>query len=289
MRKRLSRSIIPYLYLAPVLIGLSVFTIGPILSSFFLSFTDYELGLKATWIGAENYAKLGESEVFLQSVKNTLLYVVLYVPLAVAFSFTLAMLVNGKLRARAFFRTVFFLPVVTSMVAAALIWGWLYHPDVGLLNYVLSSLGIVGPRWLEDPDTALSALVIVGVWKNAGYNMLIFLAGLSGISNEVIEAARLEGASVWQRTRHVIVPMLLPVIFFVTVITTISAFQIFEQTYVLTKGGPANSTLTLSYYIWQMAFQFFDMGLASAMAYVLFAILAVLTVVQFQVRKRAAA
>ncbi len=289
MRKRFSKSFTPYLYLAPVLIGLSVFTVGPILSSFFLSFTDYELGLKATWVGTENYAKLAASEVFLQSVKNTLLYVVLYVPLAVVFSFMLAMLVQGKLRGRAFFRTVFFLPVVTSMVAAALIWGWLYHPDVGLLNYVLSSLGIVGPRWLEDPDTALSALVIVGVWKNAGYNMLIFLAGLSGISNEVIEAARLEGATVLQRVRHILVPMLLPVIFFVTVITTISAFQIFEQTYMLTRGGPANSTLTLSYYIWQMAFQFFDMGLASAMAYVLFAILAVLTAVQFQVRKRAAA
>jgi multiple sugar transport system permease protein len=289
MRKRFSKSLTPYLYLAPVLIGLSVFTIGPILSSFFLSFTDYELGLKATWVGPENYAKLAESEVFLQSVKNTLLYVVLYVPLAVVFSFMLAMLVQGKLRGRAFFRTVFFLPVVTSMVAAALIWGWLYHPDVGLLNHVLSALGIVGPRWLEDPDTALSALVIVGVWKNAGYNMLIFLAGLSGISNEVIEAARLEGATVLQRIRHILVPMLVPVIFFVTVITTISAFQIFEQTYVLTRGGPANSTLTLSYYIWQMAFQFFDMGLASAMAYVLFAILAVLTAVQFQVRKRAAA
>lgn len=289
MRKRFSKSFTPYLYLAPVLIGLLVFTVGPILSSFFLSFTDYELGLKATWVGPENYAKLAASEVFLQSVKNTLLYVVLYVPLAVVFSFMLAMLVQGKLRGRAFFRTVFFLPVVTSMVAAALIWGWLYHPDVGLLNYVLSSLGIVGPRWLEDPDTALSALVIVGVWKNAGYNMLIFLAGLSGISNEVIEAARLEGATVLQRVRHILVPMLLPVIFFVTVITTISAFQIFEQTYVLTRGGPANSTLTLSYYIWQMAFQFFDMGLASAMAYVLFAILAVLTAVQFQVRKRAAA
>lgn len=289
MRKRSSKSLIPYLYLSPVLIGLFVFTVGPILSSFFLSFTNYELGLKAEWVGLENYAKLAESEVFIQSIKNTLLYVVLYVPLAVVFAFILAMLVHGKLRGRAFFRTVFFLPVVTSMVAAALIWGWLYHPDVGLLNYVLSSPGIVGPRWLEDPDTALSALVIVGVWKNAGYNMLIFLAGLSGISNEVIEAAKLEGASVMQRVRHVLVPMLMPVIFFVSVITTISAFQIFEQTYVLTRGGPANSTLTLSYYIWQMAFQFFDMGQASAMAYVLFAILAILTAVQFQVRKRATA
>lgn len=289
MRKGIPGSLIPYLYLSPVLLGLLVFTVGPILSSFFLSFTNYELGLKVEWIGAENYAKLASSDVFLQSIRNTLLYVLLYVPLAVLFSFVLAMLVHGKLRGRAFFRTVFFLPVVTSMVAAALIWGWLYHPDVGLLNILLSVVGIDGPRWLEDPDTALSALVIVGVWKNAGYNMLIFLAGLSGISNEVIEAATLEGASVFQRVRHLLVPMLGPVIFFVTVITTISAFQIFEQTYVLTRGGPANSTLTLSYYIWQMAFQFFDMGQASAMAYVLFAILGVLTIVQFQARKRAAA
>ena len=286
MRNR--RSLVPYLYLSPVLLGLLVFTVGPILGSLFFSFSDYEMGLSATWIGTVNYEQLASSEVFLQSLTNTLLYVALYVPLAVAVSFVLAMLVQGKLRARGFFRTVFFLPVVTSMVAAALIWGWLYHPDIGLLNHVLSLVGITGPRWLEDPDTALASLVIVGVWKNAGYNMLIFLAGLSGISNEVLEAARLEGASLFHRVRHIIVPMLTPVILFVTVITTISAFQIFEQTYVLTRGGPANSTLTLSYYIWQMAFQFFDMGLASAMAYVLFAILALLTFIQFQLRKRAA-
>lgn len=288
MRQRFSRSLIPYLYLSPVLIGLAVFTIGPILVSFFLSFTDYELGLKANWIGAENYAQIADSDTFMQSLRNTLLYVLLYVPFAVIFSFALALLVNGKLRMRGFFRTAFFLPVVTSMVAAALIWGWLYHPDIGLLNYALSLIGIQGARWLEDPDTALSALVMVGVWKNAGYNMLIFLAGLSGISSEVIEAAKLEGANAWHRIRYVLVPMLAPVIFFVTVITTISAFQIFEQTYILTKGGPANSTLTLSYYIWQMAFQFFDMGQASAMAYVLFAVLAILTLIQFWVRKRTA-
>lgn len=288
MRQSFSRPLVPYLYLSPVLIGLAVFTIGPILASFFLSFTNYELGLKADWIGTENYAQLANSDTFMQSLRNTLIYVLLYVPLAVVFSFALALLVNGKLRFRGFFRTAFFLPVVTSMVAAALIWGWLYHPDIGLLNYALSLVGIQGARWLEDPDTALTTLVLVGVWKNAGYNMLIFLAGLSGISHEVIEAAKLEGANAWHRVRYVLVPMLAPVIFFVTVITTISAFQIFEQTYVLTKGGPANSTLTLSYYIWQMAFQFFDMGQASAMAYVLFAVLAVLTLIQFWVRKRTA-
>jgi multiple sugar transport system permease protein len=288
MRARPPKSLIPYLYLSPVLIGLAVFTIGPILASFFLSFTDYELGLSATFVGAENYEQLAASDTFIQSLKNTLLYVAMYVPLAVVFSFILALLVNGKLRARSFFRTVFFLPVVTSMVAAALIWGWLYHPDIGLLNYVLSLVGFDGARWLEDPATALIALVVVGVWKNAGYNMLIFLAGLSGVSNEVIEAAKLEGANAWHRVRHILIPMLTPIIFFVTVITTISAFQIFEQTYILTKGGPSNSTLTLSYYIWQMAFQFFDMGSASAMAYVLFAVLAMLTLLQMWVRRRAA-
>lgn len=228
---RTRNSLVPYLYLGPVLLGLAVFTIGPILASLFFSFSDYEMGLNARWIGSDNYEKLASSDVFLQSLRNTLLYVLLYVPLAVVFSFILAMLVQGKLRARGFFRAVFFLPVVTSMVAAALIWGWLYHPDIGLLNYLLSLVGVNGPRWLEDPDTALTSLVIVGVWKNAGYNMLIFLAGLSGISNEVIEAAKLEGASVYQRIRHIVVPMLTPVILFVTVITTISAFQIFEQTY----------------------------------------------------------
>jgi multiple sugar transport system permease protein len=276
----------PYLYLAPVLIGLAVFTAGPVIASFLLSFTRWEISTTPVWSGLENYRALFASELFWQVLGNTGYYVLLYVPFSVLTSLGLALLLNQKLRGLAFFRTIFFLPVVTSMVAAALIWGWLYNSDIGLLNYLLSKIGIVGPRWLEDPRWAMPSLVILSVWKNAGYNMMIFLAGLSSISPEFYEAARLDGANAWQRFRSVTLPLLSPVLFFVVIVTTISAFQVFEQTYVLTRGGPANSTLTLSYYIWQTAFQFFNMGGASSMAYVLFMLLIVLTFLQFQVRKR---
>lgn len=269
-----------------MLIGLTVFTIGPVLASFYLSFTNWELGELPVFIGLENYSELFMSPVFLQVLKNTVLYLLLYVPLCVALSLALAMLVNKKIRSISLFRTAFFLPVVTSMVAAALVWGWMFHPDIGWLNFALAAVGINGPRWLEDPDWALFALSIVSIWKNAGYNMMILLAGLASLPKDQYEAAALDGASPWRRFMRITLPLLSPILFFVTVITTIGAFQVFEQTYVLTKGGPSNSTLTLSYYVWQTAFEFFNMGLASAAAYILFALLMLLTAMQFWMRKR---
>lgn len=276
----------PYIYLLPVLIGLLLFTAGPVIASLFLSFTQWNFSDTPHWVGFANYKEVFSSPLFWQVLRQTFFYVVLYVPLSVALALGMAILLNQKFRGVTFFRTVFFLPVVTSMVAAALVWGWLYNADIGLLNYLLSTVGIVGPRWLEDPKWAMFALTLVAVWKNAGYNMMIFLAGLTNIPSDLHEAATLDGASSWKQFFTVTLPLLSPVLFFVSIVTTISAFQIFEQTYVLTKGGPSNSTLTISYYIWQTAFQFFNMGGASAMAYLLFLILVVLTFVQFKVRKR---
>jgi multiple sugar transport system permease protein len=275
-----------YIYLAPVLIGFLVFTLGPILATLYLSLTHYEIGSTPVFVGAQNYRELFGSDLFWQVVRQSFWYVILYVPLSVVASLMLALLLERPVAGIAFFRTVYFLPVVTSMVAAAIIWTWLYNGELGLLRYLLAKVGIVSPRWLEDPRWALPAIAIMGVWKNAGYNMMIFLAGLANVPKDVHEAARLDGATSVRRFFRITLPLISPVLFFVTIVTTISAFQIFEQTYVMTRGGPANSTLTLSFYVWQTAFQFFNVGTASAIGYVLFAIVAAVTAAQFWARKR---
>jgi multiple sugar transport system permease protein len=269
-----------------VLLGFFVFTLGSVVSSFYLSFTTWDMNEAPRWVGAANYQELFDSELFWKVLGNTFYYVLLFVPLSIATSLGLALLIKEKVKGIAIFRATFFLPVVTSMVAAALIWSWLYNSDIGLLNYLLSLVGIDGPRWLEDPRWAMSALAIMGVWKTAGYNMMIFLAGLVGISHEYYDAATLDGVSRSRQFLRITLPLLSPILFFVTITTTISAFQIFEQTYVLTKGGPGNATLTLSYYIWESAFKFFNVGSASAMAYLLFVILLTITALQFVVRKK---
>lgn len=277
---------VAYLYLAPVLIGLCVFTVGPILASFGLSFTHYEMGTAPQFIGTRNYAELLHSQLFWQVFANTCYYVLLYVPASVIVSLLLALLIEKKIRGLAFFRTVYFLPVVTSMVAAAIIWSWMYNSDIGLINYLLSIVHIPGPKWLQDPHWALPAIAIMGVWKNSGYNMMIFLAGLSSISRDYHEAARLDGSNAWNRFRHITLPLLSPVMFFVLVVTTIGAFQVFEQTFVMTNGGPGISTLTFSYYIWQMAFRFFNLGGASALGYIFFVLVLTITGLQFLLRRR---
>jgi multiple sugar transport system permease protein len=275
-----------YLYLLPALIGLTVFTVGPILASFGLSLTQYDIGASPKFIGTQNYREFLNSVLFWQVAGNTVYYALLYVPVSIAVSLGLALLVERRIRGIAFFRTVYFLPVVTSMVAAAIIWSWMYNSDVGLLNYLLSMIGIDGPRWLQNPHWALPAIAIMSIWKNAGYNMMIFLAGLANIPKDYYEAARLDGSNTWKQFLHIRLPMLSPVTFFVLVVTTIGAFQVFEQTFVMTNGGPGVSTLTLSYYIWQTAFRFFNLGGASALGYLFFLLILAVTALQFLARRR---
>jgi multiple sugar transport system permease protein len=277
----------PYLYLAPVLIGIVLLTGGAILASFGISMTSWDLVGSPRWIGAQNYLEMWGSSMFRTVVANTFYYVLLAVPLSVAGSLMLALLVHNRIRGITFFRTVYFFPVVTSMVAVAVVWSWLYNPEFGLLNYLLRLLfGIEGPRWLLSSDWAMPAIALMSVWKGLGYNMLIFLAGLQAIPVTLHEAALIDGAGPWRRFFRITFPMLSPTTFFVIVITLIGSFQIFEQTYMLTQGGPANSTLTLSYHVYQNAFQFFRMGYATAMAYLLFAVTFVATLVQFRLQKR---
>jgi len=283
----MKRKLTPYIFLSPILIGMLVLSVGPILVSFIASFTQWDIVSPPQWIGAGNYKEIVSSDLFWQVLRNTFYYVALAVPLTIVLSLFLAIAVNRKLKGIGLFRTVYFLPVVTSMVAVAIVWGWLYNPEYGLINYVLRSwFGVQGPAWLRDPNWAMPAMIIVGVWKALGYNMMIFLAGLQSVPDEYYEAARLDGANTRQRFFSITLPMLTPTIFFVLVVTLIGSFQVFEQTYILTRGGPANATLTISYFIFQNAFQFFRMGYASALAYVLFAIVFVLTLIQLRYQKK---
>ncbi len=281
------RKIEPYLYLMPTLIGLVVFSAGAIIISFAMSFTEWQIIRPPEWVGLQNYIDIFESEFFLKIFWNTLYFVLLNLPLSIILPLLIAIALNQKLWGMKFFRTIYFLPVISSMVAVALVWSWLYRPEYGLLNYILNKLfGITGPRWLENQSWAMPAIVLMSAWKNIGYNMVIFLAGLQNIPQALYEVSDIEGAKPWQKFFRITVPLLSPTIFFVTIITLISSFQVFEQTYILTKGGPANSTLTLSYYIFQNAFMYFRMGSAAALSYVLFAIIFIITMIQFKLQKK---
>jgi multiple sugar transport system permease protein len=284
---RVFRFLEPYLYLLPTIMGLLLFSAGAVAASFLMSFTQWDIISSPDWVWFDNYAGLWHSDLFWEVFRNTFYFVGLAVPVSVVASLALALLVNTGLRGITLFRTAYFLPVVSSMIAVALVWSWIFNPEYGLLNYLLRILfGIQGPAWLDDTAWALPAMVIVTVWKGLGSSMIIFLAGLQNIPVDLYHAATIDGAGTWRRFRNITLPMLSPTTFFVLVITLINAFEVFEQTYVLTKGGPANSTLTLSYYIYQNAFQFFQMGKAAAVSYVLFAIVFSVTLIQFRVQKR---
>ncbi|HEX9006211.1 MAG TPA: sugar ABC transporter permease [Bacteroidota bacterium] len=281
------RRIEPYLYLLPTLAGLLLFSAGSVVASFLMSFTRWQVVTPPEWIGLGNYRDLLASPLFWQVFWNTLLYVLLAVPLSIGSALAAALLVNQKLRGVRFFRTIYFLPVVSSMVAVALVWSYMYNPEYGLLNAVLRNVfGISGPAWLSDARWAMPAMVLVTVWKSLGYTMVIFLAGLQNIPGELYEAAAIDGVGSFRKLWRITLPMLSPTLFFALVITLIGSFQVFEQTYMLTRGGPANATMTLSYYIYQHAFQFFHMGYAAAMSYVLFAFLFVITLVQFRLQRK---
>lgn len=287
MKRSPSERLEPYLYVAPAMLGIVVLVGGAVAASFGLSFTSWDLVSTPKYVGFDNYVELATSSLFWKVFENTLLYVVISVPVAVCASLVLAVLVNSRLPGIQVFRTAFFTPVVVSIVAAAVIWSWLYNPEFGVINWVLRVMfGIDGPRWLLDTGWALPSIAIMSTWKVLGYNMVILLAGLQSVPTHLSEAAMLDGAGRWRTFWSVTLPMISPVLFFVVVISTIGAFQIFEQTYVLTQGGPANSTLTLSYYVYQNAFQFLRMGYATTLALVLFALTLVVSIVQFRVQSR---
>lgn len=271
-----------YVFILPWLVGFLLFTAGPMLASLYLSFCKYDLHT-LTWVGARNYeVLLRQDPLFWKSLTNTALYVLFSVPLGLTGSLAIALLLNQKVKGLAFFRTAFYLPSLVPAVASALVWQWIFHPDAGLLNYGLSMLGIKGPQWLQDPKTALPSLILMSLWGIGGSRMVIFLAGLQGISDELYEAASLDGAKGWAAFRHVTLPMLSPTLFFNLVLGIIGSFQVFTSAYVMTSGGPNNATLMYVLYLYNNAFRYFKLGKASAMAWVLFVILLIFTLVQFR-------
>jgi multiple sugar transport system permease protein len=273
-------------FMALTIVGLLVFILYPMVASFYFSLTKWNMLTDPKWIGFKNYSDLMQDPVFWKVLSNTLYYLVLYVPLALVIPLVLAVLVNQKLRLSTLYRSIFFLPVITSTVAIAMVWICLYNYQFGIINYLLDKVGISGPNWLGDPDWAMIAVVIMSVWKTAGYNMVIYLGGLQGISQEYYEAASIDGASTFQNFLHITVPLISPTTFFVLIISLINSFQVFEATYILTNGGPINSTLTMALQIYQTAFQFLKMGYASAYAWILLLLTLAVTLIQFIIQKK---
>ncbi|HEY65375.1 MAG TPA: sugar ABC transporter permease [Caldilineae bacterium] len=269
------------LFIAPNMIGLVVFILGPVIAGFLLSFTKWDMLSPPEWIGLENYrALLFDDPLFWLTLKNTLYYTVLVIPIGTTISLGLALALNTSLKGVAIYRTIFFIPVVASAVAVAVVWKWVFQPDFGLLNALLRSIGIKPQGWLNDPSQAMPSVAAVAIWQGMGYNMVIFLAGLKGIPRHLYEAAALDGARGWQRFWYITLPLLTPTLFFVLIMSIISSFQVFAQVFVMTQGGPGNATRVYVYYLWENAFSWFKMGYASAMAYILFLIILVITILQ---------
>jgi multiple sugar transport system permease protein len=285
-RRRFQEAALAYLFLAPTLLGLLFFSLGPVIAGFLISFTNWNILLPPQWVGMDNYQALIDLALPRKVLRNTLYYTGINVPLNMTLALVTALLLNQKLRWVTFYRAVYFLPVVSSTVAAALIWSWLFSPNFGPINYFLENIGIPGPAWLGSTAWAMPAVIIMSVWKGFGINMLIFLAGLQSIPQELEEAAMIDGASRWQRFWQVTWPLLTPTTFFVLVISCIASFQVFEQVFVMTNGGPAYATTVLGLFIYLNAFRYNNMGYAAAAAYVLFAIIMVFTLVQFRLQER---
>ncbi|MFO1433161.1 MAG: sugar ABC transporter permease [Candidatus Competibacteraceae bacterium] len=280
-----------YGFIAPALTLIAVFFFLPVGGALLLSFTDfdiYALGNPANlrFVGLANYGRLLQEPLFWTALRNTLYFVLVGGPLSVGVSLLAALLLNNRLlRWKGFFRTALFLPVVTTLVAVAVVWRYLYQPHYGLLNYGLSRLGITPIDWLGDPVWAMPAIILLAVWKNFGFNMIIFIAGLQSIPPHLYEAARIDGADAWQQFRYLTLPMLAPTFLFVTVITMIGYFQLFAEPYVMTQGGPSNRTLSVVLLMYREGFRWWNMGYAAAVAFVLFAIILVATLIQLRLRR----
>jgi multiple sugar transport system permease protein len=277
-----------YLYISPWLIGFVVLTAGPMIASLVLSLTQYNIVSAPTWTGLGNYIKLFTGDPkFWHSLGVTVTYAVVAIPLGLIFGFALAYLLNLKVPAVPFWRTVFYLPAVMPAVASALLWGFIFNPRYGILNWLLSLVGIHGPGWLASRTWALPALIIMSLW-GVGGGMIIYLAGLQSIPTTLYESAQIDGANGWQQVRHITLPLMTPVIFYNLVIGIIGTFQYFTEVYVLTAnasgglGGPAEATLFYNIYLYNNAFRYLNMGYASALAWVLFVIVLALTLLVFK-------
>jgi len=275
------------LFVLPIVLGTAVFDLIPTLVSFGASFTNWT-GLSAPkFVGLQNYVKiLTTDRLFNITLGNTLYYTVGTIPLTLAAGLSLALLVNEKLVTSGFFKGLFFAPVVTSEVAIGVVWSWILAPQYGLLNNLLKTFGVSGPSWLYQARWAMPAIIMVSVWRGAGYNMVLYLAGLKGIPAQYYDAAKIDGANGAQQFLYITWPLLAPTTFFILVISFIGSFQVFGLIYIMTSGGPGSATTVYIYYLYQNAFHFFRMGYACSLAWLLFVVVAIATMLQWKMRKR---
>jgi multiple sugar transport system permease protein len=284
-----------WLFIAPAITLIAVFFFLPVGASLLLSITDFDLYAVANpanvrIVGTRNYTDLLQNPTFWLALKNTFYFALIGGPLTVATSLGAALLVNAKaVRFKTFFRTVYFLPFVTTLVAVAIVWRYLYHPQYGFLNYALGAVGIHPIDWLGDPRWAMPAIILLAVWKNFGYNMLIFIAGLQSVPEDLYEAAALDGAGAVRQFWHVTLPNLAPTFFFVGVVTMIGYFQLFAEPYVMTTGGPLGATTSLVLFMYEEGFRWWRLGVAASIAFLLFLIILVWTAIQLRLERRLAA
>ncbi len=286
LSRRAKDNLVGLVFIGPQLIGMLAFVIGPMVYAIGLSLYRWDLLSPPTFVGLGNYAEMIQNETFWKVMRNTSYYTLGYMALNILTALGAALALN-RIRGKVFFRTLFFMPVVTSAIAVSLIWLWMLNPQFGVVNTFLRGMGIAEPpKWFSSTAWAMPGVILMSAWWNLGYNMVILLAGLQSIPESLYEAAMLDGASRTQRFTHVTLPMLTPTLFFVVVVTFIGSFQVFDQIFIMTNGGPADATRVMVMYIYSLGFQRFDMGLAAAVAMVLFAILLVMTLVQFRLQRR---
>lgn len=271
-----------WIFIFPAILGTIIFIIIPVICSFGLSFCKWDLLNPVEFVGINNYRIIFSEQNFYKILINTFVFAISTSVFGVIIPLILAAILNSKIRGSEFYKTAYFLPFITPMIVIGVVWEWIFDPNIGMLNHILK----IHINWLYDTHWAMIALIIVSVWKLIGYNMVIFLSGFSGISQSMFEAAKIDGANSFQTFKNVTVPLLSPTIFFVVIITAISSFQVFDLIYLMTEGGPLDSTNVLVYAIYKNAFEYFNVGKASALAYILFVIILVLTLVQWNLRKK---
>lgn len=275
-----------YLFILPNFLGFVVFMLVPILMSLYFSFTNYDVISTIEFIGFENYINLFQDEQFIVAILNTLWFTVLTVPAGIILALLLAVLLNRQIRGISFFRTLVFIPVITSMVAVSLVWSMLYEENGGLLNTLLGYMNLPPVAWLTSTEMAMISIAIMSIWKGLGYNMTIFLAGLQGVPHDLYEAATIDGANAFQKFRKITVPMIGPTTYFVTLMALIGSLQVFDQVNIMTGGGPVNATRTIAFHLYQYGFQFYKMGYACAAAYVLFILVFIVSLIQNRSSKK---
>ena len=281
-------------FVAPALLVIAVFFLVPVLAALVMSLTDFDIYALADlgnlrFVGVRNYFRLLQTPLFWQALGNTLYFVAAGVPLSIGASLGAALLLNSRVaRFKPFFRTALFAPVVTTLVAVAVIWRYLFNTRYGLLNYALGGLGIDPIDWLGDPHWAMPAIIVFATWKNFGYNMIILLAGLQNIPQDLYEAARIDGASTWRQFLSITLPLLAPVLLLVSILTIAGYFQLFAEPYVMTQGGPLQSTVSVLYFMYEEGFKWWNLGSASAVAFLLFLIIFGVTMLQLRFTRRAA-